>query len=161
MGYDIYTIDADAQLAEKFARDYGYGYMFNQKVTIEQMTGQETMTIPADAKYEGDGRVYFRANIWGMGELRQWVAAVHDFAHKGEDNEAVYEAYGTLLKKISFNDGEVITPEEIDMLFNDAGKLDNTQTNKIYEMLDGKPQLLDEWIDFLTAARKLGGAQVW
>lgn len=161
MGYDIYTVEGNKAHAETFARKYGYAYLFNEKVTIEQLTGDEPVDIPPSAVFEGDSRVYFRANIWGMGEIRQWIAGVHDFTYKGKEDEVAYEAYGKLLNKISFNDGEVITPEEINMLFKDAGFLDNSQTDQLYEMLGGKPRLLDEWIDYLTIARTLGGAQVW
>ena len=155
MGYDIYTVEKNKELAEKFGREYGYNYMFNVKVSIESLTGEEDVVIPADAEYEGDGSVYFRANIWGMSELRDWIR------HVADTNPENFNKYDNLIMKISYNDGDIITPEEIEMLLSDAGRIDNSKMDAIYEKLDGKPRLLDEWIDFLMVARNLGGAQVY
>lgn len=155
MGYDIYTVETNAELAEYFARKYQYGYLFDIPTTLEQMTGEEPFSIPADAKFTGSGQVYFRSNIWGMAPLRQWMYLVCNYA--GGD-AAKYDA---LLLKTSYNDGEVITPEEIQMLFNDMDKISDDQIKALFEEMGERPHLLTEWIDYLEVASKLGGAQVW
>ena len=155
MGYDIYTVEANVELAEYFARKYQYGYLFDIPTTTEQMLGSEPFVIPDDAKFDGDGRVYFRSNIWGMAPLRHWMSLVCQYA--GGD----VSKYEELITKVSFNQGDIITPEEIEMLFNDMDKISDDQISLLFEEMGERPHLLTEWIDYLEVAAKLGGAMVW
>jgi hypothetical protein len=57
MGYDLSSVNNDPKVAEDFAKNFGYTYLFDKD------TGA----------YQGGPDVYFRANIWGMAAIRGFI----------------------------------------------------------------------------------------
>lgn len=91
MGYDVSTVEGDRELSKEFAKKYHYDYLFDKE------TGE----------FKGDATVYFRMNIWGMAKLRDMVTVMAN-----KENITV----DSFLRKFSWNDGEHVTPDEIDAI---------------------------------------------
>lgn len=174
MGYDIITHVADAAKAEAFAKQYGYDYMFDE----------------ATGKYNGDASPYFRANIWGMGIIRDamWALFVSKY---GTGNENEVNRMDNILTKFSWNDGNHVTVQDCQFLidlWNKDAAIDHfvmgihTEIEKDPEALkrtrleDGKlvhynatvdevvesdVKLLEEFIAYLGIAKELDGCHVW
>lgn len=99
MGYDLYSENTDINVAEQFAKEKGYGYLFD----------------PETGGYDGDARVYFRANIWGMSIIRKFIDQTYTkLASDGGEFDALPM---TILSKLVYNDGELVTKDEILELF--------------------------------------------
>jgi hypothetical protein len=88
MGYDIESVDSNPAQAEAFAKRYEYNYMFE-----------------TDGSYKGAATVYFRANIWGMGIIRNVIVEIAE-RNRGQWPMALLEA-------CSINDGLVVSPDQI------------------------------------------------
>lgn len=163
MGYDIVTVDADVTVAEQFAKDNNYTYLFDK-----------------DGKYDGGAQVYFRVNIWGMARLANCMHVL--LTDAGVDQYSI----NSLMEKISYNQGDHIDADLIGIIldaidskhgpidtwvdaFTLAGTLETWQ-----EKWDGAPtkeavqhkaewtkEILVEWFAYLRIARTMGGCQVW
>lgn len=95
MGFDIVSNEPNPKKAEEFAKKYEYKYLFNKD------TGA----------YEGDSSIYFRANIWGMGDIHRIVEMIHREVNQDLD-------YGLsvplpILDKTQWNDGQLVTTADI------------------------------------------------
>ncbi len=101
MGYDLSSVDNDPKVAEEFAKKFGYTYLFDKE------TGA----------YQGGPDVYFRANIWGMAIIRGFILWLVARYENGVDEPSYNAPQFTMVEKMSFNDGEHVTKEEIIDLF--------------------------------------------
>lgn len=95
MGFDIVSNEPNREKAAEFAKKYEYTYLFNKE------TGA----------YEGDDTVYFRSNIWGMGDIHRIIELIHKDVNQDVD-------YGLgvpvpIVDKTTFNDGELVTTADI------------------------------------------------
>lgn len=99
MGYDLYSEVPDIQVAEQFAKKNGYTYLFD----------------PETGGYDGDAKVYFRANIWGMSIIRRFIDQTYTklASDSGEFNVPPM----SILDKMVYNDGELVTKYDILELF--------------------------------------------
>ena len=146
MGYDVYSVDADAQKSESFARKWKYGWLFDKE----------------SQEFKGDSRVYFRANIWGMGRIRGIVANIAD--NQGKDLEG-------FLRKFSWNDGEHVTTDEclevatmIDSCPLPVLKsfcLEDLQDQDSAEELGFAIDEVREFSEYLKTAAELNGCEVY
>ena len=91
MGYDIVTVETDAAVAEQFAREHGYDYLFDKE------TG----------KWCGGEEVYFRVNIWGMGSLANCMTIL--LSSSGVSADTI----NSLMTKLSYNQGDHLDTELI------------------------------------------------
>ena len=99
MGYDLYSEIDDIKLAEEFAKKNGYTYLFD----------------PETGGYDGDAKVYFRANIWGMSSIRRFIDQMYTkLASEGGDFNALPMG---IMDKMVYNDGELVTKDDILELF--------------------------------------------
>lgn len=98
MGYDLYTVESNRELAEKYAKKYNYTYL-----------------IDADGKYDGDDQIYFRANIWGMACIRSFINKLQDTYNSRVENHDALPM--NMLDKLIYNDGEHVTKDDILDLF--------------------------------------------
>jgi hypothetical protein len=99
MGYDLYSEISDIKLAEEFAKKNGYTYLFD----------------PKTGGYDGDAKVYFRANIWGMSSIRRFIDQVYTkLASDSGDFNALPMG---IMDKMVYNDGELVTKDDILELF--------------------------------------------
>ena len=101
MGYDLSSVDNDPKVAEDFAKKFGYTYLFDKE------TGA----------YQGGSDVYFRANIWGMAIIRGFILWLVARYENGVDEPSFNAPQFTMVDKMSYNDGEHVTKEEIVDLF--------------------------------------------
>jgi len=159
MGYDIVTIEANAQEAADFAKHYNYTYLFDK-----------------DGNYVGGDQVYFRCNIWYM----RYVAAAT--AYVLDSDEVTDEFYNRVMQTLSYNDGEILTPEDITLILDRANhsKLDikaiakdlvvsfwNPQydgapvESEVEDRVNAAAQMIEEWFSYLSVAKDNGGLQVW
>jgi hypothetical protein len=164
MGYDIVTKDTDAALAQQFAKEYGYTYLFDKE------TGN----------WNGGDEVYFRVNIWGMGMLANCMTVLLSSANADADT------INSLMEKLSYNQGDHLDPELIttilDAIDGSHGAIDTwvkpftlAATLETWsEKYDGVPskenvkekaewteKILVEWIAYLRIAKTMGGCLVW
>tara|TARA_R110000868_G_scaffold27332_4_gene103979 strand:- start:449 stop:1021 length:573 start_codon:yes stop_codon:yes gene_type:complete len=175
MGYDIVTVESDEKLAQKFAAKYQYTYLFDKD------TG----------KYDGGGQVYFRANIWTMGVLRNVMYKL--FYTLGMDDAFVEQ----FMNAVSWNDGERVSPDALNKLFTALNKQANQgvenylepivttvtleswdpeKDNKVNIIVDNKLVVRDysledknkdtmaftlEFLDYMEIAKDLGGFEVY
>ena len=99
MGYDLYSEVSDIKLAEEFAKKNGYTYLFD----------------PETGGYDGDAKVYFRANIWGMSSIRRFIDQV--YTNLASDNGEFDALPMGIMDKMVYNDGELVTKDDILELF--------------------------------------------
>jgi hypothetical protein len=99
MGYDLYSEVSDIKLAEEFAKKNGYTYLFD----------------PETGGYDGDAKVYFRANIWGMSSIRRFIDQV--YTKLASDNGEFNALPMGIMDKMVYNDGELVTKDDILELF--------------------------------------------
>ena len=151
MGYDIYTSQADAKLAEKFARKYGYGYLFDydRAKTIEELVSRTS--IDESATYAGDARVYFRANIWGMNEVRRYFTDLFNELPETQRNEKG-QLFIDFIDAISWNEGRHVKTRDI---------LTILQTIQYFGQDVGQTELIEEFIEYMEIASTLDGFLVW
>jgi hypothetical protein len=99
MGYDLYSEVSDIKLAEEFAKKNGYTYLFD----------------PETGGYDGDAKLYFRANIWGMSSIRRFIDQMYTklASDSGEFNALPLG----ITDKMVYNDGELVTKDDILELF--------------------------------------------
>lgn len=164
MGYDIVTVETDAAVAEQFAREHGYEYLFDKE------TG----------KWCGGEEVYFRVNIWGMGMLANCMTVLLS------DCKVNADTINTLMTKLSYNQGDHLDTELIttilDAIDSKYGETDTwvhpftlaatleTWSEKydgvpseenVREKADWVKKTLVEWIAYLRIAKTMGGCLVW
>jgi hypothetical protein len=151
MGYDIYTSQSDAKLAEKFARKYGYGYLFDydRAKTMEELVSR--VSIDESATYAGDARVYFRANIWGMNEVRRYFTDLFNELPETQRNEKG-QLFSDFIDAISWNEGRHVKTQEI---------LTILQTIQYFGQDIGQTELVEEFIEYMEIASTLDGFLVW
>lgn len=151
MGYDIYTSQSDAKLAEKFARKYGYGYLFdyNRAKTMDELLSRTS--IDEDAKFAGDSRVYFRANIWGMNEVRRYFTDLFNELPETQRNEKG-QLFIDFIDAISWNEGRHVKAQDI---------LTILQTIQYFGQDVGQTELIEEFIEYMEIASTLDGFLVW
>ena len=161
MGYDIVTVEGNAQEAADFAKHYNYTYLFDK-----------------DGNYVGGDQVYFRCNIWFM----RYVAAATAYVLERNAENVTEDFYNRVMNTLSFNDGEILTPEDINLILDGANssELDIQAIAKDLtvsfwnEQYDGAPiesevnkrvdvaaQTIEEWFSYLSVAKDNGGLQVW
>ena len=161
MGYDIVTVEGNAQEAADFAKHYNYTYLFDK-----------------DGNYVGGDQVYFRCNIWFM----RYVAAATAYVLERNAENVTEDFYNRVMNTLSFNDGEILTPEDINLILDGANssELDIRAIAKDLtvsfwnEQYDGAPvesevnnrvdvaaQTIEEWFSYLSVAKDNGGLQVW
>ncbi len=159
MGYDIVTVEANAQEAADFAKHYNYTYLFDK-----------------DGNYVGGDQVYFRCNIWFMRYVAAATAYVLDY------NGVTDQFYDRVMKTLSYNDGEILTPEDITLILDGANRnnLDikalakdlvvsfwNPQydgapvESEVEDRVNAAAQMIEEWFSYLSVAKDNGGLQVW
>jgi hypothetical protein len=163
MGYDIVTVDSDQTVAEQFAKEHNYTYLFDK-----------------DGNYDGGAQVYFRVNIWGMGVLANCMSVLLHSA--GVDKYSI----SSLMNKISFNQGDHIDSDLIDIILDAidskhgpmdtwvdafvlAGTLETWSEKwdgvpakeKVQQKADWTKEILVEWIAYLRIAKTMGGCLVW
>jgi len=151
MGYDIYTSQPDAWQAAKFARKYGYGYLFDYDTarTMEELTSRTE--IDENAVFAGDPRVYFRANIWGMNEVRRYFTDLFNELPETQRNEKG-QLFSDFIDAISWNDGKHVKTQEI---------LTILQTIQYFGQDIGQNELVEEFIEYMEIASTLDGFFVW
>lgn len=161
MGYDIVTIEGNAQEARDFAKHYNYDYLFDK-----------------DGNYVGGDQVYFRANIWGM----RYVAVATSDVLAADGENVTQEFYDKVMTAISYNQGDVLMPEDIEIILNAAnasvldidkmarrivedgwhpdydGPKTESEVDKRAKFAAG---LIEEWFSYLSIAKDNGGLQVW
>lgn len=153
MGYDIYTVGSDTKQSEKFARKYGYAYLFKPsdgtELTTEQLINRTD--IPDNYKFEGDPRVYFRANIWGMAEVRKYFQLLLEQMpeHTKQD---IGERYINFVDAISWNEGRHVKTQDILMIL---------QLIQYFGQDVGQIPLVEEFIEYMEIASTLDGFHVW
>jgi hypothetical protein len=146
MGYDVYSVDSDGQKSESFAKKWKYDWLFDKE----------------SQEFRGDSRVYFRANIWGMGRIRDVVANIAGTQSKDIDG---------FLRKFSWNDGEHVT---IDECLEVAAMIDSCPPPVLQEFClahvqdpSSKEELgyalaeIREFSDYLKTVAELGGCEVY
>lgn len=174
MGYDISTVRGDKDMAAAFAKAYNYTWMFNNE------TGE----------YEGTDQPYFRANIWGMGTLRQMISTL--YSESDIMTEANDLAMTNILETLSWNDGKLVSPSDCELIISlyDEQKVLNiayhtvllrvmedkeylkgmrpTEDGKweqyeatVIEAAEGYVSLLKEFISYLEIAKELDGCLVY
>ena len=146
MGYDIYSVEADAQKSESFAKKWKYEWLFDKE----------------SQEFRGDARVYFRANIWGMSRIRDVVQKVANSQGRDVDD---------FLRKFSWNDGEHVTVDEcldvaamIDSCPEPVLKefyLEHLQDPSSKEELSWGLREIREFSDYLKTSAELGGCEVY
>jgi len=163
MGYDIFTSQPDPVLAEKFARKYGYAYLFKpldgtNVSTVQTLEGEipidqllHRVGIPVGSKFDGDPKVYFRANIWGMQEVRKYFVELFNTIPEDE-RKIVGEKYISFIDAISYNDGKHVKTQDI---------LTILQLIQYYGQDIGQTPLVDEFIEYMEIASTLDGFHVW
>ena len=153
MGYDIYTSESDMKQSEKFARKYGYAYLFKPldgtKLTVEQLINRTD--IPDNYRFEGDARVYFRANIFGMRDVRDYFTNLFNELPIEKRNE-VGEKYVAFIDAISWNEGRHVKAQEI---------LTILQLIQYFGQDVGQSELVEEFIEYMEIASTLDGFFVW
>ena len=153
MGYDIYTSESDMKQSEKFARKYGYAYLFKpldgSQLTTEQLINRTD--IPDNYRFEGDPRVYFRANIWGMSAVREYFTNLFNELPVEKRNE-VGERYIAFIDAISWNEGRHVKAQEI---------LTILQLIQYFGQDVGQTELVEEFIEYMEIASTLDGFHVW
>ena len=175
MGYDLSSVNNDPKVAEDFAKNFGYTYLFDKD------TGA----------YQGGPDVYFRANIWGMGTIRRVLVDLYN----SKPNTALDQdnKFTQVLEKFSWNDGAHVTVADcqylidlwnkdkaIDFVIADLNREvdedpdflktkrydEETQafvnyTASIDEVVNGRVALCEEFIAYLGIAKELDGCLVW
>jgi hypothetical protein len=153
MGYDIYTRESDMKLSEKFARKYGYAYLFkplgDNELTVEQLINRTD--IPDSYRFAGDARVYFRANIWGMNEVRRYFTDLFNELPETQRNEKG-QLFIDFIDAISWNEGRHVKVQEI---------LTILQTIQYFGQDVGQNELVEEFIEYMEIASTLDGFHVW
>jgi hypothetical protein len=153
MGYDIYTRESDMKLSEKFARKYGYAYLFKPldgtELSVEQLISRTD--IPDSYRFEGDPRVYFRANIWGMSAVREYFTNLFNALPLEKRNE-VGEKYIEFIDAISWNEGRHVKAQEI---------LTILQLIQYFGQDVGQTELVEEFIEYMEISATLDGFHVW
>ena len=164
MGYDIVTVETDAAVAEQFAREHGYHYLFDKE------TG----------KWCGGEEVYFRVNIWGMGSLANCMTIL--LSSSGVSADTI----NSLMTKLSYNQGDHLDTELIttilDAIDSKYGPMDTwvdafvlagtletwnekwdgvPTKEKVQQKADWTKEILVEWIAYLRIAKTMGGCLVW
>lgn len=171
MGYDIVTRLADRGKAEQFAKKYGYNYLFNKD----------------SGTYEGDETPYFRANIWGMGTIRRvfhslymegkvdgdtfatviekfsWNDGAHvtpsdcEFLIKMWDKDKAIDAVVMDLHAEMETDPNLLKTKRYD----EEKKEFVNYTATIDEVVNGRVNLCEEFVDYLGIAKELDGCLVY
>jgi hypothetical protein len=146
MGYDVYSVDADAQKSASFAKKWKYEWLFDKE----------------SQEFKGDSRVYFRANIWGMSRIRDVVQKIANSQGRDVDD---------FLRKFSWNDGEHVTVDEcldvaamIDSCPEPVLKefyLEHVQDPSSKEELGYALAEIKEFSDYLKTSAELGGCEVY
>lgn len=151
MGYDIYTSLPDAKQAEKFARKYGYGYLFDydRAKTMDELTTRTE--IDENATYAGDDRVYFRANIWNMDKVRRYFKDLFNEL-PATQREEKWQLFNDFIEAISWNDGKHVKAQDI---------LTILQTIQYFGQDVGQTELIEEFIEYMEIASTLDGFHVW
>jgi hypothetical protein len=148
MGYDIYSLREDRELAAAHAKKF------------------RSMWIEPDGSYadKAPSALYFRLNIWGMGYLRSF----HEEIGQGGVNENLYDNSGNIIKDYECEDlSEAIGKLEdgeikkimIGILLaspytDDATKVDPDEEATAWV------GMIREWQEFLAASAKLKGCEV-
>ena len=135
MGYDLSSVDINPKVAEEFAKKFGYAYLFDKD------TGA----------YQGGPDVYFRANIWGMAAIRGFILWLVARYENGVDEPSHNAPQFTMVEKLSFNDGEHVTKEEITDLF----LLCSANTDFEVDMNLGKPTDEDTFNQVISKVQPL------
>jgi hypothetical protein len=135
MGYDLSSVNNDPKVAEDFAKKFGYTYLFDKE------TGA----------YQGGPDVYFRANIWGMAAIRGFILWLVARYENGVDEPSYNAPQFTMVEKMSFNDGEHVTKEEIIDLF----LLCSANSNFEVDMNLGKPTEQDTFNQVIAKVQPL------
>lgn len=153
MGYDIYTSGSDMKQSEKFARKYGYGYLFKPldgtKLTTEQLINRTD--IPDNYRFDGDPRVYFRANIYGMHEVRGYFTELFNEMPEDERNKKS-EVFIRFVDAISWNEGRHVKVQDILLIL---------QCIQYFGQDVGQSALIEEFIEYMEIASTLDGFFVW
>ena len=152
MGYDIYTSQSDPVLAERFARKYGYNYLFEQDkaLTVDELFTRGK-SIDYTSKYIGEPAVYFRSNIWGMQEVRTYFVDLFNAMPEDQRN-IVGEKYLAFIDAISWNEGRHVKTQDI---------LTILQLVQYYGQDIGQTALVEEFIEYMEIASSLDGFLVW
>lgn len=152
MGYDIYTVQSDAALSEKFARKYGYAYLFEhgKGLPVEDLINRGSK-ISESATFAGDARVYFRANIWGMNEVRKYFADLFNQLPEHQRDEKG-QLFIDFIDSISWNEGRHVSAQQI---------LTMLQTIQYFGQDLGQNDLVEEFIEYMEIASTLDGFHVW
>lgn len=135
MGYDLSSVNNDPKVAEDFAKKFNYTYLFDKD------TGA----------YQGGPDVYFRANIWGMAAIRGFILWLVARYENGVDEPSFNAPQFTMVEKMSFNDGEHVTKEEIIDLF----LLCSANSNFEVDMNLGKPTEQDTFNQVIAKVQPL------
>ena len=153
MGYDIYTAAPDQAQAEKFARKYGYAYLFKDiGLEVEQLTGEQPMPkIPDNAVFDGGPTVYFRSNIWGMREVRKYFADLFNQMPEHTQKEHI-QVFSDFLETLSWNEGRHVTSPNI---------LKILWCIQSFGQDVGQNELVEEFIEYMEIASTLDGFYVW
>ena len=151
MGYDIYTSQPDPVLAERFARKYGYNYLFEQDEDLSVDNLYRQGPIDDKFKYTGEPTVYFRSNIWGMQEVRKYFVDIFNALPK-EQADIVGETYLSFVDAISWNEGRHVKTQEI---------LTILQLIQYYGQDIRQTPLVEEFIEYIEIASVLDGFLVW
>ena len=151
MGYDIYTSQSDPVLAERFARKYGYAYLFERDGELAANDLYRQGPIDNKFKYTGEPTVYFRSNIWGMQEVRKYFVDIFNALPK-EQADIVGEKYLSFVDAISWNEGRHVKTQEI---------LTILQLIQYYGQDIGQTPLVEEFIEYMEIASVLDGFLVW
>lgn len=153
MGYDIYTVNSDMKQSERFARKYGYAYLFKSldgsKLTMEQLMNRTE--VPDNYRFAGDPRVYFRANIWGMADVRRYFTELFNEIPEHTRNELA-ETYSNFIESISWNEGRHVKPREI---------LRVLQSIQNFGQDIAQTEMIEEFIEYMEIASTLDGFQVY
>jgi hypothetical protein len=164
MGYDIVTVDSDQAVAEQFAKDYKYEFLFDKE------TG----------KWCGGEQVYFRVNIWGMGMLANCMTILL------RDCKVDDTIIDSIMYKLSFNQGDHLDTELITIILDAidskygetdtwvhpftlaatletwSEKYDGAPTNdSVREKANWTKKILVSWIAYLRIAKTMGGCLVY
>jgi len=152
MGYDIYTSQPDPVLAERFARKYGYNYLFEQDkaLTVDELYTR-SKSIDYASKYIGEPAVYFRSNIWGMQEVRTYFVDLFNAMPEDQRN-IVGEKYLAFIDAISWNEGRHVKTQDI---------LTILQLIQYYGQDIAQTALVEEFIEYMEIASTLDGFLVW
>lgn len=151
MGYDIYTSQSDSVQAEKFARKYGYGYLFehDKKLSVEQLMSRTS--VDGGSKFVGDPRVYYRANIWTMSEVRKYFVDLFNELPETQREEK-FQLFNDFIEAISWNEGRHVKTQDI---------LTILQTIQYFGQDVGQNEYVEEFIEYMEIASTLDGFHVW